>query len=185
MTENCSPCDCYGKNIWSSRFHRSDVPQLKIRNIILTFIIFSVCTSFRLCWYFSHLHLLSLHPDFLFSPLPTFIGPWRGGSVKLVRSLLIKSSSVSTLPLSVFLPISKVSGGLKADQSSTSPPRLSSNQTIPVSMLSVSLCLSFFLSFFFLSFFLSVFPPFTLCARACTCSHPSSRGAPRLSGPVR
>lgn len=162
MTENCSPCDCYGKNIWSSRFHRSDVPQLKIRNIILTFIIFSVCTSFRLCWYFSRLHLLSLHPDFLFSPLPTFIGPWRGGSVKLVRSLLIKSSSVSTLPLSVFLPISKVSGGLKADQSSTSPLVFH-----PIRLFlsrcyrCLSVCLSFFLFSFSHSSFLSFLP--SLC----------------------
>lgn len=49
----------------------------------------------------------------------------------------------------------------------------------------IGVSLFVFLSFFFLSFFLSVFPPFSLCARACTCSHPSSRGAPRLSGPVR
>lgn len=156
MTENRSPCHCYGNNIWSSQFHRSNVPQLKITNIILTFIIFSVCTSFRLCWYFSRLHLLSLHPD------PTFIGPWRGGSVKLVRSLLIKSSSVSTLPLSVFLPISKVSGGLKADQSSTSPLVFH-----PIRLFlsrcyrCLSVCLSFFLFSFSHSSFLSVLP--SLC----------------------
>lgn len=124
---------------------------------------FPMCT-FCLC---IHVSIFSLF---------TFIGPWRGRSVKHVRSLLIKSSFVSTLPLAVFLPISKVSGGLQADQSRRpTHPHLLSNQTIPVLMLSVSLSSSsFFFSppFFFLPF-LSLFVPAPPLVRLCV-AHPAS-----------
>lgn len=117
-------------------------------------------------------------------PLPAFIGPWREGSVKPVRTLLIKSSSVSTLPLSVFLPISKVSGGLKADQSRTPPPTppppsLIQSDYSCLDAISVSPFV------FLISFLLSLFPALLLCARACTSFRPSLCGAPRLSGALR
>lgn len=103
---------------------------------------------------FSGVHLSSLYPPTLFSGCFCFtsIGPWREGSVKPVHSLLIKSSFVSSLPRTVFLPIRKKSLWWTESRSVQEAPPLclSSNQTSPVLMLSAFLSLCFF--FFFFSF---------------------------------
>lgn len=185
MTESHCPCYWHCEDIWRSRSHRSDVKVKDIEKQPL--MSFSLLLSFQsvhlFIWaaIFSGVHLSSLYPPTLFSGCFCFtsIGPWREGSVKPVHSLLIKSSFVSSLPRTVFLPIRKKSLWWTESRSVQEAPPLclSSNQTSPVLMLSAFLSLCFFFSFFLSAI--------SYCARARTSSRPSMCPTSRLLGALR